>query len=334
MSHNQPGPYGGQPQQPQQPGPYGQQPQPGPYGQPQQPGPYGQQPQAPQPGYGYPQQAPQPGYGYPQQAPPGVPPQQPYSQPQQPGPYGQQPQDVYGQYPPAPPQGGGKKKTGLIIAAVAVVAALGVGAYFVIGGGGGGASVADDGAHKLTTPATVLGEYKKDASETGGFDDEDMKDAEKDGLKNGKPVNASYEVKDSANPLGGKILQFQGAYGEIDDPGKLVDGMFAKAAVSAAKDDSGDSKMKGTLVGDPSDYSTDDVILKCQEVKIESTDSSASSAGTPKEMHMPVCIWGDHSTVAMIMSAQVSDLMSGKAPDLKAASDIASKLREEVRVPA
>ncbi|GAA2335904.1 hypothetical protein OKJ48_06535 [Streptomyces kunmingensis] len=322
MSHNQPGPYGGQPQQPQQPGPYGQ---------PQQPGPYGQQPQAPQPGYGYPQQAPQPGYGYPQQGPPGVPPQQPYSQPQQPGPYGQQPQAPYGQYPPAPPQGGGKKKTGLIIAAVAVVAAIGVGAYFVFGGGGS-VSVADDGAHKLTAPATVLNEYKKQEAASDGFSDEDMKDAEKDGLKNGKPVSAGYEVKDTANPLGSKVLQFQGAYGEIDDPGKLVDGMFAKAATAALEDD-GDSKTKGSLVGDPTDYSTDDVVLKCQDVKIENNDSSAA-AGTPKVMHMPVCIWGDHSTVAMVMSMEIADMMAGKSPDLKAASDIASKLRQEIRVKA
>ncbi|MEV3855385.1 hypothetical protein AB0J38_13785 [Streptomyces sp. NPDC050095] len=327
MSYNQPGPYGGQPQQPQQPGPYGQ--------QPPQPGPYGQQPQAPQPGYGYPQQAPQqPGYGYPQQGPPGVPPQQPYSQPQQPGPYGQPQQDQYGQYPPAPPQGG-KKKTGLIIAAVAVVAAIGVGAYFVFGGSSGGsASVADDGAHKLTTPATVLGEYKKSADDSGdGFDEQDMKDAEKDGLKNGKPVNAGYEVKDEANPLAGKLLQFQGAYGEIADPGKLVDGMFAKAATEAVKGDD-DDKMKGSLIGSPTDFSTDDYVLKCQEVKMENTDTSSSSAGTPKEMHVAVCIWGDHSTVGMTIPITIADMMASKSPDLKASSELTAKFRQEVRVKA
>ncbi|WP_338696462.1 hypothetical protein V2W30_13625 [Streptomyces sp. Q6] len=313
MSYNQPGPYGGQ--QPQQPGPYGQQPQ---------QGPYGQQPQAPQPGYGYPQQAPQ-----------GVPPQQPggYSQPQQPGPYGQQ-QAPYGQYPAAPPAGGGKKKTGIIIAAVAVVAALGVGAYFVFGGGGG-ASVADDGAHKLTAPSTVLTEYKKDeSSSSDGFTDEDMKDAEKDGLKNGKPVNGAYSVKDTSNPLAGKVLQFQGAYGEIDDPEKLVDGMFEKGALEIAKGSSGDDDTKATLVGDPTDYSTDDFILKCQEMKMENTGASAGSSTTPKEMHMPVCIWGDHSTVSMVISAEIADMMAGKVPDLKSASDIAAKLRKEIRVPA
>ncbi|MFI0240051.1 hypothetical protein [Streptomyces sp. NPDC016845] len=323
MSYNQPGPYGGQPQQPQQPGPYGQ--------QPQQPGPYGQPPQAPQPGYGYPQQAPQPGYGYPQQGPPGVPPQQPYSQPQQPGPYGQQPGDPYAQYPPAPPQGGGKKKTGLIIGAVAVVAALGVGAYFVFGGGGGSASVADDGAHKLTAPATVLTEYKKDTSSSDGFNEEDMKDAEKQGLKNGKPVSGSYQVKDSSNPLGSKVLQFQGAYGEIEDPGKLVDGMFEKGALEIAKGSGDDGK--ATLVGDPTDFSTDDYVLKCQEIKFEPGDDSAAGATTPKEMRMPVCIWSDHSTLSTVVSMEIAEMMSGKAPELKSASDIAAKLRKEIRVP-
>ncbi|MEV5610301.1 hypothetical protein [Streptomyces sp. NPDC052225] len=320
MSHNQPGPYGGQ--QPQQPGPYGQQPQ---------QGPYGQQPQAPQPGYGYPQQAPQ---GVPPQQPGAYPGQQPggYSQPQQPGPYGQQPQQApYGQYPPAPPAGGGKKKTGIIIAAVAVVAAIGVGAYFMFGGGGS-ASVADDGAHKLTTPATVLGEYKKDTKDNDGFDEQDMKDAEKDGLKNGKPVSASYQAGDKSNPLAGKMLQFQGAYGEIDDPEKLVDGMFEKGALEMAKDSGDDGKV--TFVGDPTDYSTDDVVLKCQDVKIENTGSSAGTSGAPKVMHMPVCIWSDHSTMAMVMSAEITDMMAGKTPDLKAASDIAAKLRKEIRVPA
>ncbi|MEU6392744.1 hypothetical protein [Streptomyces sp. NPDC046939] len=321
MSHNQPGPYGGQPQQP---GPYGQ--------QPQQPGPYGQQPQAPQPGYGYPQQAPQPGYGYPQQAPPGVPPQQPYSQPQQPGPYGQQPTAPYAQYPPVPPQGGGKKKTGLIIAAVAVVAAIGVGAYFVLGGTGSTVSVADDGAHKLTAPETVLTEYKKDSSSSDGFSKDDMKDAEKDGLKNGKPVSGSYAVKDASNPLGGKVLQFQGAYGEIDDPGKLVDGMFEKGALEIAKG-SGEDDGKATLIGSPTDFSTDDYVLKCQEMKFEPGENSGAGAATPKEMHMPVCIWSDHSTLSTVVSMEISDMMSGKTPDLKASSDIAAKLRKEIRVP-
>ncbi|MFH8606371.1 hypothetical protein ACH4D5_02600 [Streptomyces sp. NPDC018029] len=332
MSYNQPGPYGGQ--QPQQPGPYGQ--------QPQQPGPYGQPPQAPQPGYGYPQQAPppqpQPGYGYPQQAPQ----QGGYSQPQQPGPYGQvppqppygqQPQAPYGQVPPPPP-GGGKKKTGIIIGAVAVVAALGVGAYFVLGGsdsgsGGGGGSVADDGPHKLTTPDTILGEYKKGDGPAGGFNSSDMKAAEKAGVKNAEDVDAAYQAGDESNPLSQKLIQFMGVYGEIDDPGKVVDGMFAKVK----KDSEKPGAETGKLVGSPKDFSTDDVVIKCQESVLKNDNAGGGSASGPKEIHMPVCIWGDHSTVAVVVPVKVVDAMAGKT-SLSSASATALKVRKEVRVKA
>ncbi|MFF1683902.1 MULTISPECIES: hypothetical protein [unclassified Streptomyces] len=317
MSYNQPGPYGGQ--QPQQPGPYGQ----------QQPGPYGQQPPA----------APQPGYGYPQQAPQGVPPQQPqygqpggYSQPQQPGPYGQQPQAPYGQVPPPPgPPQGGKKKTGLIIGAVAVVAALGVAAYFVFGGGG--SSVADDGPHKLTTPATVLGEYKKSASgDDSSMSDSDVKDAEKNGVKNAQGAGADYEAGDAkTNPLAAKYLKFMGVYGEISDPEQVVDGMFAEMK----KKSSADNSDTGQLVGDPQSFDSDGAVLKCQETKIKNdTPSSGETPSGPKEMSIPVCIWGDHSTLGIVMPVELAAAMSGKGADLQSAADTATKLRAEVRVKA
>ncbi|MEU7582501.1 hypothetical protein AB0B50_33520 [Streptomyces sp. NPDC041068] len=319
MSYNQPGPYGGQ--QPQQPGPYGG-------GQPQQPGPYGQPPQAPQPGYGYPQQAPppqpQPGYGYPQQG--------GYGQPQQPGPYGQvPPQAPYGQVPPPPPGGGGKK-TGLVIGAVAVVAALGVGAYFLFSGGSGssgGGSVADDGPHKLTTPATILGEYEKKEGQTGGFNSSDLEAAEKAGVKDPKDVDAGYKSGDESNPLAQKAIQFMGVYGEIDDPGKVVDGMFAKLK----KDSEGDSSDTGELVGSPKDFSTDDAVLKCQESVIKNDSPSGGSSSAAKEMRMPVCIWGDHSTVAVVVPVEVSDALAGKV-SLADASATTLKVRKEVRVKA
>ncbi|MGA4848853.1 hypothetical protein ACOBQB_22320 [Streptomyces sp. G5(2025)] len=330
MSYNQPGPYGGQP--PQQPGPYGggQPQQPGPYGQqPQQPGPYGQPPQAPQPGYGYPPQAPppqpqpQPGYGYPQQAPGG------YGQPQQPGPYGQFPQQApYGQVPPPPP-GGGKKKTGLIIGAVAVVAALGVGAYFVLGGSdsGGSSSVADDGPHKLVTPETLLSEYKKDDMQSGGFNSSDLKAAEKAGMKNPEDVDAGYKTEAGDNPLAQKAIQFMGVYGEADDPGRIVDAIFAKVEKDSQKPGSN----TGKLVGSPQDFSTDDVVLKCQESLIKNNNPSTGSSSAPKEFRMPVCVWGDHSTVAVVVPVAIADALAGKV-SLKDASATALKVRKEVRV--
>ncbi|WP_328944660.1 hypothetical protein OG259_27340 [Streptomyces sp. NBC_00250] len=317
MSYNQPGPYG---QQPQQPGPYGQ--QPGPYGQqPQQPGPYGQ-PQAPQPGYGYPQQAPQ-----------GVPPQQqPYGYPQQgqqPGPYGQQPQygapqgpGGYVPHPPAPK----KSKTGLIIGAVAVVAALGVGAYFVLGGGG--ASVADDGPHKLTTPDTVLTEYKKDAKEKDSDGKKFLEQAEKSGVKNATQVDASYKVEDKSNPLAGKALSFSGLYGEIDDPEKVVDTIFASIKAEADKD--AGKKDEPQLVGSPEAYTpaeADGAVLKCQQSKAEAD----ATEGTPA-MSITMCIWADHSTVGFVVPIDVASLLAGKAGTGEEAAAITAKLRKEIRV--
>ncbi|MFJ7963647.1 hypothetical protein [Streptomyces sp. NPDC096324] len=317
MSYNQPGPYGGQPQQP------------GPYGQPGgQPGPYGQQPPAPQPGYGYPQQAPpaQPGYGYPQQA-PGVPPQTP--------PYGQQPaygqQPPYGTVPMPPEPSGGKKKTALIIGGVAVVAAIAVGAYLVLGGSSG-SDVANDGPHKLTTPAAVLGgEYKKstDSSDSGGgMTKDDLKDAEGWGVKNPKDVNAAYQSGDKSNPLAAKQISFGGVWGTIDDPEKTVDNMFADMKTNQEKEGTKD----GELVGSPKAYTPsalDGAVLKCQEIKVKS-DSSGAAAG-PKEFTMPVCIWGDHSTLGFVMPIDFASMMAGKGSTPEAAAEIAAKLRKDVR---
>ncbi|MFB6896305.1 hypothetical protein [Streptomyces hydrogenans] len=310
MSYNQPGPYGGQ--QPQQPGPYGQ--QPGPYGQPQG----------------------QPGYGYPQQAPQGVPPQQPYGYPQQqqqPNPYGQQPQygapqgpGGYVPHPPAP----AKSKTPLIIGAVAVVAAIAVGAYFLIGGGGG-ASVADDGAHKLVTPDTVLTEYKKSANsdKAQSGDDDFIKDAAKFGVKNPQRANAQWEIKDESNPLSGKLLQFGGVWGEIENPESTVDAIFANMKAESEKEKDSEAQ----LVGDPKSVSPeglDGAVMKCQEIK---SKPGADSGGLgPKEMTMPVCVWGDHSTIGYVMHINIADMMTGKGGTVDDVAAIAAKLRKEVRV--
>ncbi|MFF0199463.1 hypothetical protein [Streptomyces sp. NPDC005017] len=310
MSYNQPGPYGGQPQQP---GPYGQ--------QPPQPGPYGQQPQAPQPGYGYPQQPapPQPGYGYPQQP---VPPQQGYGQ--QP-PYGQAPYGV----PQPPASGGGKKKTGLVIGAVAVVAAIAVGAYFVLAGSGSGSSdIADDGPHKLTTPDTVLTEYKKDDSESGSMTKDDVKDAEKWGVKNPTDVSAQYMAGNKDNPLAQKVLSFGGVYGEIEDPEKVVDAFLAYMKKDAKEEDG----MKVTMVGEPKSYdNADGAVLKCQDAKMEPTEAGGEG---PKEMHVTYCAWGDHSTLGLVAPIELANLASEKASDPAAAAEITAKFREEVRVKA
>ncbi|MFG2113421.1 hypothetical protein ACGFRB_12425 [Streptomyces sp. NPDC048718] len=340
MSHNQPGPYGGQPN------PYGQ--QPGPYGG--QPNPYGQ-PQAPQPGYGYPPQAPQAPQGVPPQAPGpygqpqgyGYPPQPPQAQPgpygqpapQQPGPYGQPPQPPYGApqgpggYDMPPPGGPKKSKAGWIVGGAAVVA-LAVGAYFVIGGGGG-SNVADDGAHKLITPATVLGEYKKSSKDEASSSDKDsLKQAEKDGVRNAKEVQASYEVKDPNNPLAGKMLQFNGLYGEIDDPEKVVDSIFAFVKAQSAKEQGKSKDGTGELQGDPQAYNPaelGDAVLKCQQSKTEANPAEKTPAFT-----VSFCVWADHSTVGIVVPLDMGSLLTGKGGSPEDAAGLTAKFRKEVRV--
>ncbi|MFI1923953.1 hypothetical protein [Streptomyces sp. NPDC020377] len=327
MSHNQPGPYGGPPQQP---GPYGQQ------------GPYGQPPQAPQPGYGYPQQppAPQPGYGYPQQPPQGVPPQTPpYGQ--QPPPYGQ-PQPPYGQQPqygfPQPPApSGGGKKAGIVIGAIAVVAAIGVGAYFVIGGGGGAGGLEDDGAHKLATPTKVLTEYTRFSDDGATAGDDTAAELEKSGVKDGKSVIGVYStadlsgydpddpstVPDATELATAKGITYAGAYGTIADPEKALDTFFAgfkKSSEEGSGSSSSDAKTE--LVGEPVAADLDGAVMKCQAAK--GTDSVSKQEKTDW-----FCAWADYSTIAMVSPG---DATKGITKDV--AIDITTKLRDEVRVKA
>ncbi|WP_030783294.1 hypothetical protein [Streptomyces sp. NRRL S-920] len=310
MSYNQPGPYGGQ--------------------QPQQPGPYGQPPQAPQPGYGYPQQAP------------------------------------YGQVPPPPP-GGGKNRTGLVIAAVAAVAAAAVGGYFLLAGGdddkgggksGGSSNVADggggesglkdDGPHKLTAPETVLTDYKKDPSRTGGLNSVDPEKAEAAGVQNPKDVKAQYQSGSKDNPLAQKVLTFGGVYGDIEDPEKVVDHMFTTAAQKAEDGTTGQGGEKVTMVGSPKEYKPaqlDGAVLKCQEMKIDlgsgagtagatagSTAGSGAGSSGPSEMSAATCIWGDHSTLGYIVTTDVASALSGQGADLDEAATTTARFRGEVRV--
>ncbi|MGY0061786.1 hypothetical protein ACWY4P_35510 [Streptomyces sp. LZ34] len=328
MSYNQPGPYG---QQPQQPGPYGQggaAGQPG-YGYPQQPpqqgggygqpNPYGQAPQPqqppqPQPGYGYPQQQPAP-YG-----------QQPYGQPGMPGPY----------QPTPPPSGGNKKGLAIAIGAVVVVAAV-VGGFLLFnnkdddkggsgGNGGGGKNVvADDGKrYKLTAPQTVAGEYTKVSS--GGLSEQDANDFEKFGVTNPKPESGKYK---SGEGVSQKQLEFNGVWGEVKNPEAVVDGAFAKIAEEAEGDPSTGGGGKAELVGSPQKVTPaglDDAVMKCQNVKFTGVTS------TTKSFTIPLCMWGDNSTIGYVVVSDVSSAISGGGMSIDTAADITAKVRKDTRV--
>ncbi|MEU6314217.1 hypothetical protein [Streptomyces sp. NPDC047014] len=307
MSHNQPGPYG----QPQQPGPYGQQPPPpGPYGQPAQPGPYGQPgPPPPPPGYGYPQQPGVPPQGYPQQ-----PPTPAYGYPQQP-PYGTQ-----------PPK---KSKAGVIIAAAVAVALIAGGGWYFLAGGGGGSISTDTKGYKLVAPESV-DDFKKDPKyQDKALSDKDKQEAEAAGIKNPTKVGMNYLSGDPKNPLSTKSLNFSGVYGELADPEKTVDGYFAMAQLENSKD----GKSQVELLGSPKAMSPagfEGAVMKCQDLKFTAKDPNTKG---PKEATLPICIWGDYSTLAMVSATDVASVLAGKPGyTQEQAAELAAKLYKTARV--
>ncbi|WP_406508625.1 hypothetical protein [Streptomyces sp. NBC_00212] len=318
MSYNQPGPYGGQPQQP---GPYGQQPPQQPYGQPGQP----------QPGYGYPQQAPQ---GVPQQQPGPYgqqPPQQPYGYPQQQPQYGQQP--PYGApmqpAPPAPP----KKKTGVIITAVVVaVAVIGGGVWFLTKGGASNSDVsASTKGYKIAPPATVE-DFKKTAAgdKTSPMTAEQKSKAEALGVKNPQQIGAQYQSGDSANPLAGKALTFQGFWGDITDPAKVINASFQNTKDNVSKDPS----VKAELVGEakavkPAGFSG--ALMKCQNMKLTSSGSDAAAAKGPKEFLIPICVWADYSTYGVVDEVDMAKAALGGGPSQDEVAKLTASLYNTAR---
>lgn len=313
-------------------------PQPGPYGG-GAPHPYGQGGAAGQPGYGYPPQPgpgqvpSQQGYGYPGQGQPGPyggPPQQPgpYGQPPQPGPYGQQ-QGPYGQQPgpygqqpypmpPVPPPGGGSgKKVGIIIGAAAAIGAVGLGIFFLAGG-----ASAEDGPHKLTTPATVATDFDRqgngrDDSSIGSGDADDLKEIP--GVTDAHPVQAEYATASK------KQMLLTGLWGKIEDPEQVVDAMFVVLTKSA--DEDGEAEP----VGSPEEVEPegiDGAVMKCQNFRFTNNDSSAPV----KSATLPMCIWGDSSTVGGVMLMDPLAAIAGKA-DIGEAAETTAKVRSDARVP-
>ncbi|MFD0268138.1 hypothetical protein ACFVGY_16395 [Streptomyces sp. NPDC127106] len=327
MSYNQPGPYGGPP--PQQPGPYGAPPPPPPG---PAPGPYGQP--APQPGYGYPQQPPTAPMGFPPQQPPpppgpGYPPQPPSAPmglpPQQP-PYGYQqpgmPPQPYGAQPPK------KSKAGVVIAAVVAVAVIAGGGWYLLGGGGGTIDEATRG-YKLVAPETV-GEFKKNPkSQPNSFSDKERKEAEAVGVKNPTQVNQKYQAGDPSNPLAAKALNFEGVYGDIAEPEKAVDAYFALAKANTSEG----TKTTVELIGTPKAITPKGfkgAVMKCQEAKYTTKDPSTKG---PKEFTLPICIWGDHSTLTMVGASDAAAILAGqKGYTMEQVADLAAKLYNTARV--
>lgn len=264
---------------------------------PPQPG-YGP-PQQPGP-YGQPPQQPAPGYGYPQQpAPPQPGPYagQPGGYPQQPGPYGhpgfpQQPGQPGWGAPPPPPRGGKGKVIGIVIGVVVGVAVIGGGALALVGASGGG-------QYKLSMPSTLLDGYAKDQTATdamGGSQTGSDK-----GISDGTSVSAAYKK-------GTEQLSIGGAYGDVTDPKAAVDAVLQGAFKSSAA--------KATEQH-PSGFDGD--VMKCGTMDLQTAAA-------------PYCVWGDDSTVAVVLYVNADFTGSTKYPSVSEFAGTTAKIRDEVRV--
>lgn len=233
--------------------------------------------------------------------------------------------------PPEP--SGGKKKTALIIGGVAVVAAVAVGAYLVLGGSSSSGSVADDGPHKLTTPAEVMdGQYKRMGKDQGPQDPSsgDAKDLAASGVTNSKSVSGIYSTIDLSNPdtlkdptviAGSKAISFSGLYGKVKDPEAAIDASFA----NIKKDSGKNSSSKIEFIGDPKSVNPaglDGALMKCQQAK-------ALNPATNKTDTQYMCMWADYSTLGFGVAAQ-----GGKGVSLDESAKVTAALRKDIRVPA
>ena len=116
-----------------------------------------------------------------------------------------------------------------------------------------------------------------------------------------------------------------------DHPEAVVDAMFAKVKTESEKDKTTEGKMIGSPEKvTPAGFSNG--IMKCQIAEIENTDTSSTGAGAAKTIKMPMCIWGDHSTVAVVSAFGIAELAAGNGGTVESTSSLAAKLRNDVRV--
>ncbi|MFD3514774.1 hypothetical protein [Streptomyces sp. NPDC058657] len=212
------------------------------------------------------------------------------------------------------------------MAAVVALAVIGGGVWYLTAGGdgggdgGGGAKLKDDGPHRLTAPAEVLGgTYKsvtKKTDEPRPLGESKAKFLAGTGISadSQSVVNvysASAELQGVPQAAG---LAFLGVHGEVQDPGKTLDAVLAEM-----------KKRPGVrFIGDAQEVSPDGLdgaVMKCQ--KAESGDPSLP--GHTRTGFS--CVWADYSTLGVVSPSKPTAEHS-----MDEAARIAAALRKEVRV--
>lgn len=219
----------------------------------------------------------------------------------------------------SPRQSRSRSGPAVALGAVALVAALAAGGYVLYAGGDDSGSD-DDTAYTLTTPKSVLGTYEKADTGSGSVTGRDLKAMERHGVERPEAVSAYYS---DASGGARKGLDFFGAYGEIGDPGRVVDAMFARWR----KNIDGPAMAAIELVGEPREFTPDGFggksVMKCQETRFTSDGD---------RLHMPMCIWSTTSTAGYVVRSDSRAKVGGKDLPLDDTADVTAQLLRDVRV--
>ncbi|WKX70318.1 hypothetical protein [Streptomyces sp. XD-27] len=164
---------------------------------------------------------------------------------------------------------------------------------------------------------TRVGEGK---DESDLSEEDKLKQQQIPGIEDPHPVGASYRGSGTASS---SQLRFSGSWGNITDPEKAVDVAFQKETESAQQTG---ARYKIEPQGSPQKFTPtgfDGTVMKCQVFKVISGTESGQ---------LPLCIWGDSSTVAEVTVLAKTPAES-RALTLERVAEVAAAVRKDTRVP-
>ncbi len=200
-------------------------------------------------------------------------------------------------------------------------------------GDGGGGSVADDGrTYELTAPATVLGGAYKKVDSIGGVAvrSSELKGMRSLGVAHPEAVTAMYLAGKGS---GQRSISYSGVHGDVEDPEKVVDALFAEMERKVAESDGA-----ATYVGSPEEFTPagfKNGIMKCQTSEFRTSGpnpAAGEDGGERRTYRNPMCVWGDHSTVGYVSPTHAAAAARGDSPSLAATAKLTAELRADVRV--
>ncbi|MGK5728072.1 hypothetical protein [Streptomyces sp. URMC 124] len=215
--------------------------------------------------------------------------------------------------PPVPDRqraGAGKVMAAVAISSLVLVCTL-LGGFLLLTGGG---SKADGGTrYRLAAPDHV-GAFRKDAPVDRAFRADHLERLRQLGVRDAGSVTAGYSAREG-------MLMYSGLWGEVQDPERAVDGLFAAMAESAREQRDARQDIEGTPER-VSRRAPGDAVTKCQPVRF-----TPAEGGDGAGLTLTYCVWADHSTVGVVGAAL------GERTGVPEAAKVTGQLREAARTP-